>query len=145
MVSRGRLGLRAVPALFWMATIWLSSARPWPDAGGLLGALLSWLPAWLNAVLQVVPLDKLVHAGIYGLLASLWWWALLPRDGGHRWAEPGWPFLLAVAFGALDEVHQGFVPGRSRDAVDWLADAVGAAGALVVLVGLRRWRARHAA
>jgi VanZ family protein len=47
-----------------------------------------------------------------------------------------------VAFGALDEVHQGFVPGRSQDAMDWVADAAGAALAVVLwplLVRAGRW------
>ncbi|MBM4343639.1 MAG: VanZ family protein [Deltaproteobacteria bacterium] len=123
-----------------MTTIWLSSARPWPDAAGLLGDLLAWMPRWVAAGLHWVPADKWVHAGIYGLLAGLWWWALLPRHADRPWAEPGWPWLVAVAFGALDEVHQGFVPGRSRDPVDWLADAIGAALAVAIVVLVRRRR-----
>ena len=52
-----------------------------------------------------------------------------------RWSTP-WPparvalfTILAVAtFGAVDEIHQLFTPGRSGgDAFDWLADAFGAA------------------
>ncbi len=126
-----------------MATIWFSSARPWPDAAGLLGAFLAWLPGWAAAMLQVLPLDKQVHAGIYGLLAGLWWWALLPRHASREYAEKIWPWALSATFGALDEVHQGFVPGRSRDAFDWVADAVGAALAVLLLAALRRWQANR--
>ena len=131
-----RLLVRALPALLWMATIWFSSARPWPEASGLLGAVLAWLPPWLVAVWGVVPLDKQVHAGIYGLLAGLWWWALLPRFASRRLAQLAKALALATAFGAIDELHQGFVPGRSRDAWDLLADAVGAALALTCLTWL---------
>jgi VanZ family protein len=35
-------------------------------------------------------------------------------------------FAIAAAYGAFDEVHQWFVPGRSADVLDWFADATGA-------------------
>ena len=34
---------------------------------------------------------------------------------------------LGVCYGALDELHQSLVPGRSMQLSDWLADAVGVA------------------
>ncbi len=34
--------------------------------------------------------------------------------------------LLAAAYGAIDEVHQSFVAGRSSTVADAVADAVGA-------------------
>ena len=34
--------------------------------------------------------------------------------------------LIAVAYGAVDEIHQGFVPGRVPAVADAVADAVGA-------------------
>jgi VanZ family protein len=33
---------------------------------------------------------------------------------------------IAAAYGAFDEVHQWFVPGRSADVLDWVADVSGA-------------------
>jgi VanZ family protein len=46
--------------------------------------------------------------------------------------------VIASAFGATDEVHQSFVPGRNADVADWVADTLGAAvGALVATVALR--------
>ena len=35
-------------------------------------------------------------------------------------------FLITVAYAATDEVHQMFVPGRTADMFDLLADAAGA-------------------
>ena len=35
-------------------------------------------------------------------------------------------FLIAVAYAAIDEVHQMFIPGRTADVFDLLADAGGA-------------------
>ena len=39
---------------------------------------------------------------------------------------------IAVAYGATDEVHQMFVPGRTPDVMDVLADAAGALVAAAV-------------
>ena len=80
------------------------------------------------------PLDKGAHALAF---AGLAWGLNLALQQTH----PEWPLyrrhlavLLAVAFfGATDEWHQAFVPGRSCEFTDWLADAVG--GALGLLVG----------
>jgi VanZ family protein len=48
--------------------------------------------------------------------------------------------LVAVAlFGALDEWHQQFIPGRSQDTADWLADTLGGGtGILLAAVRPRR-------
>jgi len=37
--------------------------------------------------------------------------------------------LIAAAYGATDELHQYFVPGRQADVADLLADAIGAIAA----------------
>ena len=39
--------------------------------------------------------------------------------------------IIAIAYAVSDEVHQLFVPGRNADVVDVVADAAGAALALV--------------
>jgi VanZ family protein len=76
--------------------------------------------------------DKVLHALAYGVLALL---AVRAFHGDRPWLRAR-PALGAVAFtvayGASDEIHQIFVPGRSPDLVDLLADAAGA----VVAVGL---------
>jgi VanZ family protein len=43
-------------------------------------------------------------------------------------------FIVTVAYGATDEVHQRFVPGRFASVEDWIADAAGAAVALIIVV-----------
>src|SRR5204862_2943433 len=53
--------------------------------------------------------------------------------------------LLTSAYGASDEMHQGFVPEREADVNDWLADTTGAvcgAAAFSTVSRLRR-RPRH--
>lgn len=134
-----RRWLRATPALGWMALIWASSAQPWPQAGALLSDWLSYWPRWMLAVLAVLPPDKIVHGGIYAILAALWMGALAGRRALLV------PWTIATAFGGMDELHQGFVPGRSRDGWDLLADATGAALACGVFWWWRRRTAKLAA
>jgi VanZ family protein len=51
---------------------------------------------------------------------------------------------LAISlFGAADEWHQQFVPGRSADRADWLADTVGAALGITLAVAARPRREQH--
>jgi len=81
--------------------------------------------------------DKVLHAGAYGVLAGLAAWAL--TRGALRSATgpvllAAW--LLATAYGATDEFHQYFVPGRSADVADLLADAL---GALAAAGAIRAW------
>ena len=68
---------------------------------------------------------------IYGLLATL----TLRGLGSRRWAP--WLAIAAVSlFGVSDEWHQSFVPGRSCEVADWVADTLGAALAVSLY---RRW------
>lgn len=77
--------------------------------------------------------DKVVHFAFYGGLATL---ALRATAGGRlaglsmRAMLAAW--AIASVYGASDEFHQSFVPGRSADPWDLLADAAGAALAVVV-------------
>lgn len=103
--------------------------------------LVAWLPAvlytlliwWLSSqVLRVpymerVPLqDKGVHFLEYGALSLF-----ITHAVATTWQRRGVRVLLAssvitIALGLLDELHQAFVPGRSSDELDLLADAAGA-------------------
>jgi VanZ family protein len=62
------------------------------------------------------PLDWAGHFTEYALLG-----VLLGRATGRR--DLGW--LLAAWFGALDEVHQAYVPGREAGIGDWWFDLAG--------------------
>ena len=66
--------------------------------------------------------DKLVHGGLYLILGlSLAW--------GKASTGSGVPvvvlLLMGVGYGALDEWHQSFVPGRDVSVGDWVADSIG--------------------
>ena len=75
-------------------------------------------------------LDKLLHAGAYGVLSGLLAWAMtrgLLRSATAPVLVAAW--LISTAYGASDEWHQSFVPGRVADVADLLADSLGALAA----------------
>ena len=91
--------------------------------------LLSAQPSWRLSFVPFAGADKVAHVLEYALLGALVLRALGP---GTRWMlEPGEAVvatvLFALCFGALDEVHQSFVPGRAMDFLDLGADVAGAA------------------
>lgn len=103
------------PLVLYMMSIYVMSARPVPES-------LSGTP------------DKPMHLAAYLGLALLAVRALargLLRPAGTR--TIAWGVLLAVAYGASDEWHQSFVPGRDASFADLGADAL---GALLAGVGL---------
>jgi peptidoglycan/LPS O-acetylase OafA/YrhL len=105
---------RLVPAAALMGLIWYLSSQPdvGPDLGG-----------WARLATSAV------HFAQFGVLCALWWWAL---DGRLLPAA-----AIALVWGALDELHQSWVPKRDADPIDLLVDAAGVAVACLVL----RWLA----
>lgn len=81
--------------------------------------------------------DKVAHAILYGVLAALCARALRQGIGWSPRAALAGAWVLAAAYGVTDELHQLWVPLRSADPADWLADAIGAAIGLAAL----RWTA----
>jgi len=124
--------------------------------------LTRWLFVWGPAVALMVAIfsvssvphldtsgsgvsDKTLHFWTYGVLGVL----LVRALAGAAWAGVttrvavvAW--CVAIGWGALDEVHQGLVPGREPSMFDWLADGGGAAlgAAAVWLVAIVRQRGR---
>lgn len=105
-----------------------------------MGRVLGWGPAalWAAVLFLLSELqglgfglptgtDKLVHGGLYFILGVSFAW-------GKRRTASGIPgillLLMGVGYGALDEWHQSFVPGRNVSVGDWVADSAG------VLLGL---------
>jgi VanZ family protein len=104
----------------WALGIFAESSSS--DAGGML----AYLPAGS---------DKVAHAFGYAVLG-----ALLARATGR----PRVAIVLATLYGASDEFHQAFVPGRTPDVLDLAADLLGAAvGAAAVAYHHRRRRQRR--
>jgi len=87
--------------------------------------------------------DKDVHALMYGVLC-----AFIVRALAGSWLAPVTlgTATLAVAittlYGVSDEFHQRFVPSRTMDAADVVADATGAVLAALALAVAARRRGR---
>ncbi len=88
--------------------------------------------------IQEIP-DYLLHGAAFALLSILSFWAV------HEDLKPGigrggyWlPALIAVAYGAIDEWHQSFVPGRDASVHDWLADVAGVILGILLIPGISR-------
>ena len=87
--------------------------------------------------------DKFEHFGAYLLLAVLLTLSLHMQKRFSILAFNAFLFSLifVLLYGAVDELHQLFVPGRYCDFYDWLADAIGGSiGVLCVYVFLRGQR-----
>jgi VanZ family protein len=118
------LVLRWPVVLAWMALIFAGSSVP-----------NEFAPSG-----PTLPLDKVAHFGEYSVLAFLLA-GRMRRHVGRRLT----PLLLAaciavsIAYGASDEFHQRFVPGRDASLYDLAADAIGStAGAIAAAAVLRR-------
>lgn len=94
-------------------------------------------------------LDKLFHFGQYAFFAYLvsraWGGAGSSRNQELlRHTVPRFAILWVVLllFAAVDEYHQGWIPGRDPDWRDWIADTLGIATGF--WLGHWRRRALHA-
>ena len=113
--------------LLWFVAVW----GPVVLACGAIFALSS-IPGRMFPRVGFPGYDKLVHAGIYAVLGLVVVRAVC--------LSTRWPFRVAAlvtvlagtAHGALDELHQGFVPHRAVQAGDLAADGAGVALACVV-------------
>jgi VanZ family protein len=95
-------------ALSWAGLIFYLSSQPTIDTPSLFPGQ-----------------DKLFHLIAFGMLGFMVMGTLRATQGSYL-PRQAWLVTLAVTlYGILDEFHQYFVPGRSADVYDVLADAVG--------------------
>ena len=96
------------PVAAYMAVIFMLSAQPQPP-----------LPPQISATqghsLGYMGLAVTVGRALAGGLAA-----------GISFPTAVAAWAIASGYGATDEWHQSFVPGRSADVRDWIADATGA-------------------
>lgn len=101
------------------------SARgsPWASVSAIsLILMLTLMPFPDGSGQPLLPgLDKLAHAGMFGLLALAFSKDMRPFRGGK--ALFGCAVALALALGT--ELAQALIPGRGADAADALADMAG--------------------
>jgi VanZ family protein len=117
---------RWAPAIVWAAFIFTCSS----------------LPGTTYPSTDLPNADKLVHIVLYGVLAALAVRGLAVPAEQARSALRLWLVAAAVAalYGVTDELHQIFIPFRSADVEDAVADAAGALLGAGLAVAYRRWR-----
>lgn len=84
-------------------------------------------------------IDKIQHAGAYLILGLLLYRAT-KLVGMRPYARS---FILGALYGAFDEIHQRFVPGRDMSGLDWLADVAGIVIAMLAVAMIHKYRARE--
>ena len=120
------MGRRWLPPVLWAIVVVISSSVPLPAIAAPPGT------------------DKGVHGILYFVLGFLSGRALLLGKTARVWHL----LVLVVgllAFGALDEVHQLWIPGRTADPRDWVADTGGSVVGIMASVALTRASSRRAA
>ena len=99
--------------------------------------VLIWIPGKdlpHSEFLFEINFDKLVHAGIFGMLGILFCWPVYNTTIARNKKIIYFIViaLLTSAFGYATELIQKYwAQGRSYDLMDWLADSIGALGAYV--------------
>jgi len=99
------------PAFAWMGIIFILSSIP--------GNYFPEQPFDL--------FDKLVHACLFGILTYLIYRGFQYQDKSAFFKNfsIAIAFLICVIYGIIDELHQEYIPGRSPDITDALADILG--------------------
>jgi VanZ family protein len=117
---RQPLSLRALLVVALAGMLWWSSSQP-PGQRA---------PNMLRSLLH-----NGAHIVAYAAVGGACWCALWHAAGSPR-RRATVAMLLAIGYGAIDELHQGQVAGRVCSVVDWLTDLCGAGLAITWL----RWR-----
>ncbi|MFC4778399.1 VanZ family protein [Paenibacillus sp. GCM10023252] len=115
--SRLRRWLRVLPAIAWMAVIYVLSAQTGDEISSLLPFLQQFFPSMTSF--------NWGHYVSYFILAMTFDYALSRR--ADRWHGRVLIILLCGLYGVSDEVHQSYVGGRMMDLYDIRNDMIGAA------------------
>jgi VanZ family protein len=123
-------GDQAVTSRAWVAVVlWIA-----------VQVTLTSLPGKAIPVGLPHPLDWMGHMTLYGGIGVLVARVAALRKWPTRWLV--WTGILLSVWGALDELHQLFIPGRDAAVDDWVADTLG--GALGLYLGMRLMNSRYA-
>jgi VanZ family protein len=114
---------RWLPPLLWAGVIVFATSTP-----------SEYVPQ------QVSSFDKAAHFTMYAILAGLLTRHLSETTG--PWRAAFLAIAVSAAFGAVDEWHQKYIPGRSTELADWRADSLGAAGGALLFALYRSRRSR---
>jgi VanZ family protein len=111
---------RWLPPLVWAGVIVLATSTP-----------SQYVPQGVTSV------DKIAHFGMYAVLG--WLLTRHAAESAGRYRAVLLAAIVASGFGAVDEWHQQYIPGRSTEFADWQADSLGGVfGALAHAIFSRR-------
>ncbi|RMD47914.1 MAG: hypothetical protein D6830_07930 [Ignavibacteria bacterium] len=85
--------------------------------------------------------DKIKHFGAYAILGLLLSLASYFQSKWEILSKYFWSgaVIIASVYGMLDEIHQMFIPNRSAEILDWVADFTGAMfGGLIIYLFIRK-------
>lgn len=102
----------------------------------------SSFPAVELPKVELFSFDKVVHAGIFGLLAALGYLSFINLNNKNTFSRSPylWSAIVCILYGASDELHQYFVPNRSSEVLDWVADV---AGILIMLLIIKYYLSKR--
>ncbi|MCS7338453.1 MAG: VanZ family protein [Verrucomicrobiae bacterium] len=138
-----------LPAALWMLVIFGGSGEALAAhrTSRILGPIIRWLFPSLaqdKVDLLILLIRKCAHAVEFGVLAVLFWLALVKPSRHNkpewRWSDARRALVLTALYAALDEFRQSFVPSRQGAVQDVCIDVAGAVIALLLLSLLGRWR-----
>jgi VanZ family protein len=129
--------VRKISRNIWLALIW-----------SILTQVLLSLPGSVfpsKGLFSIPHLDKIAHIGLFGGLVFFWSLFIYfkkpdPAIGsGTLWAI----VFFAIAYGIIMEfIQENFIPNRSFDRGDIVADIVGSLIGYILTQGFLRWYAR---
>lgn len=107
----------------------------WVIIWALVIFIQSSFPAISLPKVEWFGIDKIVHMGVFGMLAGLCYISFLNIKSRNIFTKNIYlsTAIITIIYGALDEIHQYFVPNRSCELQDWLADALGVMIALMII------------
>lgn len=122
------------------------ASRIWKLAAGWAAVifLLSSIPGRSFPQYKILSYDKVLHALVYSVFGGLCFLAVRRTWALKTSSLIGIAALFAVGYGLTDEFHQLFVPGRSADLYDALADGIGGLLGAAIAAALPVARARGA-
>jgi len=114
-----------LPVIIWAVLIFIASS----------------IPSDVIPPTEFFQMDKLLHAGVFGVFCGLFYRFLVikaePMDDRRALLVS---IFVTALYGASDEFHQFFVPGRAVDFYDWLADVIGAVVCVLIILTVKRLR-----
>jgi VanZ family protein len=119
------------PAIVWAIVIYVASSIP-----------STRLP---KILVQVS--DKFLHVMVFFVFGLLLYRGLDQPNGPSGFSGRRAMLALAavIVYGLADELHQSFVPGRTLDLWDIVADSIGGALAVTLIFLFHRFRRRRGA